>query len=53
MFFDYWKEMYVWYEDWINNFMVCFIFCLDIREYDFIKDLDLIELIVEKVVCFL
>lgn len=45
--------MYGCYENWINNFNLCFVLCLNINEYDILKDGDLIELIIKKIGYFL
>lgn len=47
---EYWRKLFKWYENWINNFNVCFVVWFNINEYDIYEDLDFFDLVIDKIV---
>lgn len=50
---DYWEEMYVRYENWINQFNGCPVLRLNINDYDLYNNEQSIEPILERISTFL
>ncbi|MDQ0233561.1 deoxynucleoside kinase [Metabacillus malikii] len=46
---SYWEEMYQRYENWINNFNICPVLKINIKDYDIISNQQSIETVIEKI----
>ncbi|MGM0847348.1 MAG: deoxynucleoside kinase [Bacillota bacterium] len=50
---DYWQEMHVRYENWIDSFNACPVLRLNINDYDLINNENSIEPIIERIGYFI
>lgn len=46
---DYWEEMYIRYETWINQFTGCPVLRLNINDYDLYNDSQSVEPVLERI----